>query len=188
MRKIVSLMHMSLDGLVAGPNGELDWINIQEEIFDYVEGFIRQADTGLYGPHTFGMMEAHWPGVLLKTGLTSHQMNHARWYSASAKIVLSRRLKKLENEQAILITEDLTTKIQALKRQDGKNIILFGSPGVVQSLLGLRLIDEFVITLNPVILGQGVPMFEGDYPRTQLHLLGSTPLKDGVIGLHYVTK
>ena len=59
MRKIISFMHMSLDGFVAGPNGEMDWIKVDEEIFDYVEKRISESDTALYGRVTYQMMESY---------------------------------------------------------------------------------------------------------------------------------
>ena len=64
MRKVVSLMHMSLDGYVKGLNGEMNWIKMEESVFEFVDRFIAQVDTALYGPKTFDMMESYWPSVL----------------------------------------------------------------------------------------------------------------------------
>ena len=61
MRKIISFMHISLDGFVAGPNGEMDWIKVDEEIFDHVGKRISKVDTALYGRVTYQMMENYWP-------------------------------------------------------------------------------------------------------------------------------
>ena len=61
MRKLISFMHISLDGFVAGPNGEMNWVKINDEIFNHVEKRISVTDTAMYGRVTFGMMEAYWP-------------------------------------------------------------------------------------------------------------------------------
>ena len=188
MRNVVSLMHMSLDGFVAGPKGEMDWIKFDEEVFSYVDTFIHEADTGLYGPKTFQMMESHWPKVLNDPNATGHQFKHARWYEKTTKIVFSRKLDKLDNHSARLVKENIPNEITSLKNSQGKNAMIFGSPGLVHSLTQLGLIDEFLIMLNPVILGTGIPMFEGIDPKINLRLEASTPFKAGVIGLHYINE
>src|ERR1700677_5078437 len=131
MRKIVSLMHMSLDGFVAGTKGEMDWIKLDDQVFSYVDGFIQEADTGFYGPKTYQMMEAHWPGVLKDPKATGHQLNHAKWYKGAKKFVFSRKLLKLNDPMAELVKEDLKGTVADLKKKEGKNIIIFGSPGLV---------------------------------------------------------
>ena len=94
MRNVVSLMHMSLDGFVAGPNGEMDWIKVDDQVFSYVDEFVQEADTGFYGPKTFQMMEAYWPGVLKDPKAVGHQLNHAKWYDKAQKFVFSQNLNK----------------------------------------------------------------------------------------------
>ncbi len=187
MRNVVSLMHMSIDGFVAGPRGEMDWIAINDHVFNYVEGFINDADTGLYGPVTYRMMEAHWPAVLKDPKATGHQLNHSRWYEKAGHIVFSRKLNHLDNPKAKLITENLAGEIEKLKQQPGKNLMIFGSPRLVHSFAQLGLIDEYVITVNPIILGAGIPMFADIDHRIRLKLVKSTELATGVIGTHYKT-
>ena len=75
MRKIISFMHISLDGFVAGLNGELDWVKVDEEIFDYVEKRISEGDTALYGRVTFQMMENYWPTAADKPTATGTTLN-----------------------------------------------------------------------------------------------------------------
>ena len=87
MRKIISFMHISLDGFVAGPNGELDWVKIDEEIFDHVGKRIRKSDAALYGRVTYQMMERYWPTAADKPTATKHDIEHSKWYSKAHKIV-----------------------------------------------------------------------------------------------------
>jgi len=180
-------MHMSLDGFVAGPHGEMDWIAINDRVFSFVEQFIDEADTGLYGPTTFGMMESHWPAVLKDPKASGHQLNHSRWYEKAGKVVFSRKLNKLENQSAKLIKENLANEVATLKNAPGKNLMIFGSPRLVHSFAQLGLIDEFVITVNPIILGTGIPMFAGIDRRIRLQLIKSTELEAGVVGYHYIS-
>ena len=80
MRKIISFMHISLDGFVAGLNGEMDWIKVDEEIFDYVGKRISESDTALYGRITYEMMENYWPTAGDKPRATRHDIEHSKWY------------------------------------------------------------------------------------------------------------
>jgi dihydrofolate reductase len=185
MRKIVSLMHMSLDGFAAGTKGEMDWIKMDDDVFAFVDTFIIQSDTGLYGAKTFGMMEAHWPKALKDPTASGHQLSHALWYSKAQKIVFSTTTNKLDDKNARLIKENPVAEIARLKNDPGKNIIIFGSPRLVHSFAQLNLIDEYVITINPVILGHGVPMFQGINSRIDLHLNQTAKFKAGSIGVHY---
>lgn len=185
MRKILSLMHISLDGFAAGAKGEMDWIKIDDDVFTFVDSFIVKADTGLYGPKTFGMMEAHWPNVLKDPTASGHQLSHAHWYSKAKKVVFSTTVGSLDNKNTRLIKENAATEIARLKNESGKDIMIFGSPGLVHSFAQLGLIDEFVITINPVILGAGIPMFKGISSRVDLHLQQITKFKAGSVGMHY---
>ena len=187
MRNVVSLMHMSLDGFVAGPNGEMDWIALNDRVFNYVERFIDEADTGLYGPITFGMMESYWPAVLKDPKATGHHLNHSKWYEKAGKVVFSRQLDQLHNPDAKLVKENLPGEIENLKNSPGKNLMIFGSPRLVHSFANLGLIDEYVITVNPITLGAGIPMFAGIDRRIRLQLVESTELASGVVGFHYKT-
>ena len=76
MRKIISFMHVSLDGFVAGPNGEMNWIKVDEEIFDYVGKRIGESDTALYGRVTYDMMEGYWPTAGDGPDASKHDIEH----------------------------------------------------------------------------------------------------------------
>jgi dihydrofolate reductase len=87
MRKIVAFMHASLDGFVAGTNGELDWIILDSEIFSFVEVRIAKTDTALYGRLTYQMMEAYWPTAADQPNPSNHDIEHSKWYKKVNKIV-----------------------------------------------------------------------------------------------------
>lgn len=190
MRKVVSLMHMSLDGYVEGPNAEMDWIKIEEPVFEFVDRFIPQVGTALYGPKTFGMMEAYWPSVLDDETATGHSQRHARWYANAEKIVFSRSRTDLGSTSARLISGgNLVGELTTLKQGEGKDIMIFGSPRLTHSCLEAGLVDEIVMTLSPTILGAGTPMFPSGLRRTDLALLEAVPFAAGSVGFYYrVTK
>jgi dihydrofolate reductase len=186
MRKVVSLMHMSLDGYVEGPNAEMNWIKMEEPVFEFVDRFIPLAGTALYGPKTFAMMESYWPSVLSDETATGHSLRHARWYADAEKIVFSRSQTDLGSTSARLISGgNLAGELAALKHGEGKDIMIFGSPGLTHSCLNARLVDEIVMTINPIVLGAGTPMFPAGMSRTNLQLLEAVPFSAGSVGFHY---
>lgn len=185
MRHLIFFMHTSLDGFVAGPNGEMNWIKVDEEIFDFVGTMTDQADTALYGRATYEIMQGYWPEAGNKPNASKHDKEHSAWYNNVAKVVLSKTLSATGLTNTTVISDQLTENINALKQQSGKNIIIFGSPGASQALLNLGLIDEFWLFVNPIILGQGRPLFNNITGTTKLTLAGSKTFASGVIALHY---
>lgn len=186
MAKLLSLMHISLDGFASGPKGEMNWITMDHEIFEYVSTYISEGGTGIYGPKTFQMMEDYWPGMLENPESGDLEIKHAKWYQSAKKIICSRTLKQLENKDALLIA-NLEEGIKALKQQSEKDLLVFGSPRLTQSLARLDLIDEYIININPILIGGGVRMFE-DLPMTKLNLVSATTFNSGVVGFHYSKK
>ncbi|HSF53076.1 MAG TPA: dihydrofolate reductase family protein [Algoriphagus sp.] len=188
MRNLIFFMHTSLDGFVAGPNGELNWVNINEEIFDFVATMTAKADTALYGRVTFEMMESYWPTAAEKPNATKHDKEHSVWYKKVSKVVLSKTLNENGLDNTTIIADQLADNINKLKNQDGKSILIFGSPTASHSLLNQGLIDEYWLFVNPVLLGDGVPLFKGVNEMTKLKLIESKTFTCGVIALHYEKK
>lgn len=188
MRKIISFMHISLDGFVAGPNGEMDWIKINQEIFDHVEKRIGQGDTALYGRVTYQMMESYWPTAADQPNATKHDIEHSKWYARAHKIVLSRTLEDNDSNNMKVISDNLADNINQLRQQDGSDILLFGSPTATHSLIQLGLIDGYWLFVNPVILGQGIPLFTGIKNKVKLELLGTKQFACGVTEMNYVVE
>lgn len=185
MRSLSFFMHVSLDGYVAGPNGEMGWIKLDEALFDFVGTMTAGADMALYGRVTYEMMQSYWPEAGNKPNASKHDKEHSEWYNRVSKIVLSRSLPESGLPKTTVIANNLAANINAIKAQDGKNILIFGSPRASQSLLNENLIDEFWLFVNPIILGQGRPMFEGVQQQTKLSFVESKTFPCGVIALHY---
>ncbi len=185
MRKIISFMHISLDGFVAGPNGEMNWIKVDEEIFDHVGKRISETDTALYGRATYQMMEGYWPTAGDGPGASKHDKEHSKWYKEAHKIVLSKTLKDASLTNTTIISDNLTDKINEIKQKAGSEILLFGSPAATHSLIQLGLIDGYWLFVNPVILGQGIPLFTGIKDKTKLKLLSTKQFTSGVTELNY---
>ncbi len=181
-------MHTSLDGFVAGPNKEMNWIHVDEEIFDFVGNRTDEADTALYGRVTWEMMEAYWPTAASQPGATKHDIHHSAWYKKVDKVVLSRTLKGKNLPNTKIISDNISTEISQIKQKPGKEIIIFGSPSASHSLMRENLIDEYWLFLNPILLGEGIPMFKNIKERTALKLVSSHAFSSSVICLHYKIK
>ena len=185
MRNLIFFMHTSIDGFVAGLNGEMDWINVDDSMFDFVATMTDKADTALYGRVTYEMMQSYWPKAGEKPNATKHDIEHSTWYNKVSKVVLSKTIQETGLHNTKVIGDQLSDNINKLKQQDGENILIFGSPGASQSLLNEGLIDEFWLFVNPIILGQGMPLFKDITGTTKLKLAASKTFACGVIALHY---
>jgi len=184
-RKIILFMHVSLDGYVAGPKGEMDWIHVDDEIFEYAGARIVLGDTALYGRVTYEMMEAYWPKAVDQPNASRHDIDHSRWYNQVEKVVLSRSLKGTSRPKTRFVSENLVAEIQALKTSPGGEILIFGSPGAAHSLMAADLIDGYWLFVNPILRGEGLPLFAGLKSPHSLRLLESKALSSGVVCLHY---
>ena len=191
MRKIVSFVHVSLDGFVAstakGPAG-LGWISISADLFEYVEQRIEQTDTALYGRTTFEMMESYWPTAADKPDASPHDRNHSRWYKTARKVVLSKTLQEKNHVNTQIISSNLSDEINKLKHGAGSEILIFGSPSATHALMAENLIDEYWLFVNPILLGQGIPLFKDIKDKTALMLVNSKIFPSGVACLQYEVK
>jgi dihydrofolate reductase len=188
MRKIISFMHISLDGFVAGPNGEMDWIKVDEEIFDHVGKRISEGDTALYGRVTYQMMENYWPAAADKPTATRHDIEHSKWYNKVHKVVLSKTMKDAGLTNTKIISDNLPDRINEIKQSrhgGSKDILLFGSPTATHSLIQLNLIDGYWLFVNPIILGEGIPLFADIKNKIKLKLLSTRQFTSGVTALNY---
>ena len=178
-------MHISLDGFVAGPNGEMNWIKVDEEIFDHVGKRIRETESALYGRVTYQMMENYWPGAGAKPGASKHDIEHSKWYEQAHKIVLSKTMKGAALQGTTIISENISNEINKIKQSSGSEILLFGSPTATHSLIQLNLIDGYWLFVNPIILGDGIPLFKGIKDKVKLKLVTTQSFNSGVTELNY---
>jgi dihydrofolate reductase len=186
MRKLVSFFHVSLDGFVAGVNGEMDWIKVDAEIFDHVGHHVKGTDTALYGRKTWEMMEGYWPTAGNQPNASKHDIEHAAWYNKAKKIVLSKTIQDQQRPNTTFIGEDVEQHIKAIKQQEGTEILIFGSPSATHTLMQYDLIDEFWLFVNPVLLGKGIPLFKNVPGITALKLVSTKIFDNGVVCMHYV--
>ena len=168
MRKVVYGGAMSLDGFIAGPNGEYDWIVIDPDI-DFGE-MTRRFDTFLIGRKTFEAMRRMGGGPPAP-GITN--------------IVFSRTLQPADCPNATL-SDDAEAVVEALRKKPGKDIALFGGGDLFRSLLAAGLVDEVSFAVIPVLLGAGIPMLPAPATRAVLKLKSQRLYeKTGTVGLEY---
>ena len=152
MRRVVLEMGVTLDGFVAGPDGEGDWGLPAEHpgIRAWKLASVRQAGTHIMGRVTYEQMAAYWPTA---TGDYAPPMNNI------PKVVFSNTLPTAEWVGSRIARGDLTAEIAALQAESGGDIIAHGGATFVQALSRLRLIDEYRLVIHPVALGNGLPLF-----------------------------
>lgn len=190
MRKIVSMIHLSLDGLASGPNDELDWISYDSDLEAYAHSMHDRMDAVIWGRNTYEGMK-YFLTVPGNPESGEGERNHAQFLEDSTKIVVSRTLDKIEwnnNTNTVLIKDNIAEQINAIKAQPGKDIWLLGSTTLFQEFVRLDLIDEYRININPTVLGKGKPLFANIDRKLNLKLTESNTLKSGVVLLVYKRK
>ncbi len=188
MRKIISMIHLSLDGFASGLNDELDWISYDSELEAYAHSLHDLTDAVIWGRKTYDLMAGYWLTVPGNPDSSPAEREHARYLDNALKIVVSRTLNKVEwnnNPKTLLIKDNIAEQINALKQQPGKDIWFLGSTTLAQTFMQLDLIDEYRFNINPTVLGKGKPFFANINRTIPLKLLESKTLKSGVVALRY---
>jgi dihydrofolate reductase len=182
MRKLKLQVQMSVDGFIAGPNGEMDWTN-------------GDWDTGL--KHYVGEITKSIGCIVLGRKLAqgfipywaSHpQEEGAGVFNSTRKVVFTKTLERSEWENTSLATGDLVDEITGLKQQDGKDMIAYGGATFVSALIRSGLIDEYHLFINPTAIGIGMPIFHQLDRYQDLRLVKSTAFDCGIVVLHYEPK
>lgn len=160
---------MSLDGYIAGPNGEYDWIVMDPEI-DFA-GMMRRFDTYLIGRKTFEVMQ--------------RMGNDAKPTPGIQNVVFSRTLRQADYPD-VIVSDDAIRFVTELRAKSGKDIALFGGGELFRSLLAASLVDRVEVSLIPVLLGSGIPLLPPPAERAMLKLRKQRLYeKTGTIGLEY---
>ncbi|MEK4851969.1 dihydrofolate reductase family protein [Paenibacillus sp. FSL H7-0756] len=189
MRKLVLFLHASLDGFVEGPNGPMDisWVAYDADLERHAREILSTADTVIWGRGTYQMMHSYWPSVPSDPTASQHERDHAEWIEKTAKVVFSTTLENVEWNNSRLVKENVEEEIKRLKEQPGQDIVILGSPRFAHTLMQLGLIDEYKITVSPVLIGSGLPLFQGVQEKTNLKLIENKTFDSGAIGLIYQT-
>lgn len=167
MRKLTYFVRSSVDGRIAGREGILDWIFQQED--EVAADFIRGVDTVLMGTATYDYMLAHGRSA----------------FPGMANYVFSRTLRQAEHPAVTMVPTDPTPFVSSLKEREGRGIWLLGGGVVFRYLLLAGLVDEVVVLLHPLLLGQGVPLLGDCDQVTELVFREAEPLPGGLVRLAY---
>jgi dihydrofolate reductase len=189
MRKLILFMHVSLDGLVQGGNDwDINWISFDHELEKYAQDTLSTVDTVLWGRSTYQGMQQYWTSVPGNPEASEYEKQHASWIDKTLKVVFSTTMESADWNNSKLVRENIGEEIFNLKNQPGKDMIILGSPRFAHNLMQLGLIDEYRINVNPIVLGEGMPLFKDLRDGIHLELIANKTLNSGVVGLVYRLK
>jgi dihydrofolate reductase len=181
MRKVILLVMMTLDGFFDAPGEgleKIDWHHADEQWEDYSVELLSEADTLLFGRKTYEGFAAFWP---------SQEGEVARLLNEIEKVVFSTTLTEVNWQGTRLVREGVPEAVAELKAQPGKPILVFGSADFAAMLMQQNLIDEYRIAVNPVVLGDGTPLFKPHTGRRELCLVGTRIFSSGIVELRYTS-
>jgi dihydrofolate reductase len=179
LRKLIAAINMTLDGFCDHTAGIAD-----DEIHQHYNELLRNADALLFGRITYQLMESYWPSVVTNPTGNKPTDEFAILIDNISKIVFSRTLKHVDWKNTELKKEIMKEEVLALKQQKGKCIVA-GSRSLIMTLLQLDVIDEFQICVQPVILGNGLRLFENVTDRVDLQLLKTKIFGCGAVIFYY---
>ncbi len=186
MRKVILVVNTTLDGYMAGPAGELDWMVFDSLMNQAVWVELRGAvDTILTGRKTYQSFEATFREQAANPDSPAGLVDFATWMLDTPKVVFSRTLSTVATPSTRLAEADIPDEIALLKQQPGKGLVIFGGASTVQSFVQQGLIDEYWIKLHPVAIGKGLPVFTDLKHKASLKLVHSKAYDSGVLTLRY---
>lgn len=187
MRKLIVSMNVTLDGFMAGPDGELDWHfrYWDAEMGDALAAELYKADTLLFGRITYCGMMRHWQNLSGYSSLSRADMGFFTRVADCRKVVCSNTLIQTPWKNSTLLRGSPETKLVMLKQAAGKNILVYGSGQLVTLLLQLNLVDELQLWLHPVLLQRGKPLFNEQQHAQSLRLVHARQFSSGVLLLCY---
>lgn len=185
MRKLKLQMQMTLDGFVGGINGEMDWMTLPwtQDLNDYITDYTENMDTIILGRKLAQGFIPYWSGVAADENNPENEAG--KTFTNTKKVVFTKTLEKNEWDNTVLAKGDLVEEINNLKNQDGNQIMTYGGATFVSSLIKNDLIDEFLLLVNPVIIGNGLPIFKEISLDKHFKLIESKPFECGIVALHY---
>ncbi|GAB3906553.1 dihydrofolate reductase family protein [Larkinella knui] len=184
MRKLKLQTQVSLDSFMGGPNGEMDWLvwNWDDELKNYVIQLTDPVDCILLGRN---LAEGFIPTWAARAADPETADAGAHKFNTTPKVVFSRTLQTSQWENTRLATGDLVEEVMQLKNQPGGDLIAYGGSDFVSDLIKHRLIDDYHLFINPVVLGNGMSLFQEVEQKLNLKLVKASPFSCGIIVLHY---
>jgi len=181
MRKVIVFNFVTLNGFYKGPKRDISWHRHGVEENEYAVENLKSGNTLLFGRVTYEMMASYWPTpIAIKNDpIVAEGMNNAD------KIVFSRTLKKAEWNNTRLMKTNMVKEIKKMKQMSGKDMTLLGSGNISTQLANQGLIDEYQIMIDPVVIGNGTPLFKDIKNKLDLKLTRTRTLKSGVVLLCY---
>ncbi len=188
LRKLKLQVQISVDGCIAGPNNEMDWINFtwNEKLREYEDRLHEPVDTILLGRKMTNEFISYWSNVMNKP--EDPEYTFAKKMMETPKIVFTTTLNKSEWPNTEIATGDLKDEITKLKSQEGGDIIVYGGASFDSSLIKENLIDEFYLFINPVAIGNGKTIFKDLKEIRKFTLIESIAFDSGTVLLHYEVK
>ncbi len=183
MGKLITSTFVSLDNMMVAENEDMSWVidDFDMDMGQDMGGVMASMQAILLGRTTYRIMVKHWPAVTGAEDPGADEMN------LTPKVVFSSTLGKAEwgkYNNAEVYKEINPAQIEQLKKQSDKPLVIMGSASIVEQLTRLGLIDEFILWLHPVILGQGTPLFSNIDDRPKLQLISAKTYKNGVMKLN----
>jgi len=176
MRKLKLQMQITVDGFVAGPQGQLDWMtwNMDEKLIAFINHLTDTSDTILLGRKMTAGFVQYWEGVKPD----SPEYEFARKMVDMPKVVFSKTVKSMEGKNVRVENGPIADAVNQLKSADGKDIVVYGGATFVTSLIENKLIDELNLFVNPIAIAEGMRIFTG---RTAMTLVGSVGYGSGIV-------
>jgi len=186
MRKLRMQVQISVDGCIAGPNNEMDWLVWDNDYIKYINEITESVDTIIMGRKMVDGFIPFWTEVANKPDDPMNAI--ATKMIEIPKVVFTKTLDKSEWTNTVIATGDLNDEIFKLKSQPGKDIIVYGGVSFDSSLIKEKLIDEFYLFVNPLIIGNGKTIFRDSKEIQKLTLIESKVFDCGLVLLHYEVK
>lgn len=185
MRKLKLQMQISLDGFVAGPQGEMDWMVMDwsEDLNQYVAGIVADIDTIVLGRKLAEGFIPYWAGVAADA--THPEQAGGRIFTDTPKVVFTHSMEQSPWVNTTLAKGGVADEVRQLKQQPGKSIYACGGAQFVSSLVRHHLIDEYFLLVNPSAIGAGLPIFKEAGDRRHLQLIEAVPFTCGIVAMHY---
>jgi dihydrofolate reductase len=188
MRKLKLQVQMTVDGYIAGTNGEMDWMewNWDDELKQYVAEITEPVDCIVLGRKLAEGFIPYWAAVAANHD--DAQFTEGKKFTDTNKVVFTKTLDKSAWGNTVLAKGDLIDEITKLKKQNGKDIITYGGATFVSALIKQQLIDEFHLFINPTAIGNGMTIFKELESKQNFTLVKSASFNCGIVVLNYEPK